>query len=822
MKKIILGFTILFTFFLAFQSNAQQKQFGDLSGRVINNENKPLAYATVKLLKAQDSALVKGALTDEEGKYHFEHIALGSYFISVNMVGLKTTNSPVFSLAGNHKELSTISLKPDEQVLKGVQVTAAKPLIQHKPGETIVNVENSATSAGNTVMEVLEKSPGIFVDQDDNISMNGKSGVNIMINGRPTHLSASQLAAMLKGMPASAVSHIELMTQPPAKYSAEGTAGLINIVLKKQTALGINGNLTAGVGYGQYPKYNAGGSLNYRNKAFSLYTNYGFDHRKNKINMDINRSFYMPDSKDIQTLMKQTSDMKFLGNNHTVQLGMDFYLDEKQTIGFVANGSFNNGELNTYSPVYFMDANKKTDSVSTSENHTGYNWNNTSGNLHYNLNLDEKGSALTANLDYNRFYQEMPQSLLTSVTDEKGDLLHDPKERKGQQPNTINIYAAKVDYTGMLKNNIKLEAGLKTSFVNTNNNSRFQILNSGKWENDPGNTNHFVYKENINAAYISLSKTLKNGWSAKAGLRGEQTNTRAQQMITDSINNNHYLNLFPNVSLTKILNPNNIFNLSYSRRIDRPDYQSLNPFIYYVDEYTYRVGNPYLKPQFVNTLELGYTFRKKYSAVLSYSHTSDIMSMVLRQVDSTHTTFQTRDNISKLDNLTLNLGIPVSITKWWQTYNSVMLFYNLYNGIYSGYELHKGYVSFMANTHQSFILGSGWTGELTGMFRSSFIMGPLIIQPLGMVSAGLKKALWNDKASLKLNIQDIFQTLNFRGNIDFGNLHATTATHIHQRAANLTFTWNFGNQKVKVNKHENSAIQKEENRIQKGNDNQQL
>lgn len=817
MKKLILGFSTLLILLNTSQLHAQQKQFGNVTGEIINEKGQPLPYATVKLLNASDSTLVKGALSDQDGKYQFNHIAFGSYFISVGMIGMQSKNSTFFSLKTSKKNLEPISLKPNQQVLKGVQVTAAKPFIQHKPGQTVVNVENSTVSAGNTVMEVLEKSPGVFVDQDDNISMNGKSGVNILINGRPTHLSSKQLAAMLKGMPASAVSRIELMTQPPAKYSAEGTAGLINIVLKKQTALGMNGNLTAGIGYGQYLKYNAGGSLNYRNKNFSLYTNYGFDHRKNKIDMDISRSFYAPASKDLQTIMQQTSTMKFLGNNHTGQLGMDFYLSKKQTIGFVANGSFNNGELNSYSPVYFMDPDKTTDSVSTSKNHTGYNWNNASGNLHYNLDLDEKGSAITANLDYNRFYQAMPQSLLTTVTDGNGGPLHNPKRRKGKQPNTINIYAAKVDYTGILKHNFKLEAGLKTSFVNTNNNSNFQIFHSGEWQNDPGNTNHFVYKENINAAYLSLSKTLKKGWSTKIGLRGEQTNTQAKQLTMDSTNSNHYLELFPNLALTKMINPNNILNLSYSRRIDRPSYQSLNPFIYYVDEYTYRVGNPYLKPQFVNTFELGYTFRKKYSAVLSYSHTSDIMSMVLRQVDSTHTTFQTQDNISKLDNLTLNLGIPVSITKWWQTYNSLMFFYNLYNGTYSGYELDKGYVSFMANTHQSFILGSGWTGELTGMFRSNFIMGPLVIQPLGMVSAGIKKALWNDKATLKLNVQDIFQTLNFRGKINFGNLHATTATHIHQRAANLTFTWNFGNRKVKVDKHKNSAIQKEENRIQKGN-----
>lgn len=818
MKKVFL--LLIFSILLVSmqKSFAQDQNSGKISGKVIDHENKPVSYATVTLLKTTDSSLVKGALTDDKGTYYFTNIPYGKYLVSVSMLGMLKAYTRPFSLNEENKTLSPTTLQPNSKVLKGVQVSATKPFIQHKPGQTVVNVENSTISAGNTVMEVLKKSPGILVDQDDNISLNGKSGVNIMINGRPTHLSSEQLATMLKGMPASAVSHIELMTQPPAKYSAEGTAGLINIVLKKQTALGFNGNLTGGIGYGQYFKYNGGGSLNYRNKHFSLYGNYNFDHYKNLFELDITREFYQPDSKKIQTTMQQASIMKEDGNNHTAQLGMDFYLSPKQTIGFVANGSFNNFDFNSHSPVYFLDPAGHTDSISTSNNYTGYNWDNTGGNLHYNLDLDKKGSSLTANLDYNRFYQSMPQSIITEVTDGQGNVLHDPKKRKGEQPNEINIYAAKVDYTGVLKNNFTLEAGLKTSYVKTDNNSKFKILKDGKWQNDEGNTNHFRYKENVNAAYLSLSKKFKKGWSAKLGFRGEQTNTHADQLTTDSLHENHYFELFPNVALSKTLNPDNTLSLSYSRRIDRPDYQSLNPFVYYVDEYTYRQGNPYLKPQFVNSVELSYTFKKRYTAVLSYSHTSDIMARVIRQIDSTHTSFQTRDNISKLDNINLNLGIPLSITKWWRMYNSVMVFYNLYDGIYNGYPLNKGYTTFMINTHQSFVLPHNWTAELSGMYRTATIMGPIIADPMGIVSAGIEKSFWDHKASLKLNVQDIFQSINMHGKIDFGNLHAKTVFHGFQRTANLTFTWNFGNQKVKVTQYKNTGIQKEQERIQKGNE----
>ncbi|MEO9147371.1 MAG: TonB-dependent receptor [Ginsengibacter sp.] len=805
--------SVIFSFF-ATPVFAQENTTGKVSGQIVNDHQIPAAFATVTLLKASDSALVKGAVSNTSGKYHFEKIPFGNYRIAVSVTGMNNIYSPSFSLVNDHNEITipAITLKSNTELLKGVQVKAVKPFIQHKPGQTIVNVENSPVSAGNSVMEVLEKSPGIFVDQDGNISMNGKGGVNVMFNGQPTHLSASQLATMLKAMPASSVSQIELMTQPPVKYSAEGTAGLINIVLKKNNTMGFNGNLTAGAGYGQYPKYNAGGSLNYKNKHFSLYSNYNFAHTNNKFEMDIDRYFYKPDSKIIQTEMKQKSTMESINNNNTAQLGMDFYLTPKQTIGFVANGSFNQGDFNTNSPVNFMNGSGITDSISTSKNHIGYNWQNKGANLHYTLD-NNKGSSLTANLDYNRFNMSMPQALTTHVTDEQGNPLHDPDQQRGTQPSNIHIYAAKLDYTHPFKGQIKLATGLKSSFVNSDNNSQFEIFEDHNWINDPGNTNHFIYKENVNAAYVSVSKDFNKGWSANAGVRGEQTITHADQINSDSINKNNYFNLFPNLSLTKMINPNHILSLSYARRIDRPDYQSLNPFIYYVDEYTYREGNPYLKPQFVNSTELSYTFRQRYSAVLNYSNTSDIMTPIVRQVDSTHVTYQTMDNLTTLNNLTLTLGIPFNITAWWHTYNSLQGYYNLYKGVYNGFDLNQGISSFMLYTQQNLIFSHGWKGDVSGMYKSKSISGPSIINPIWMVSAGIAKSLWNDKATLKLNVQDIFQTMQFKGKIDFGGINANSEFHLLDRAANLTLTWNFGNQKVKVNQYKNTGIQQEENRL---------
>ena len=466
--KILSLLILLFTSSL-FTSGvyAQQNNSGKISGHVYNNDQTPAAFATITLLKTSDSGLVKTSISDSSGAYHFEKIPIGNYLIAASLTGTKKAYTKSFSLDDINEDVTIpeIILSSNTKVLQTVQVKAIKPFIQHKPGQTIVNVENSPVAAGNSVMEALEKSPGVFVDQDGNISMNGKDGVNVMFNGQPTHLSTSQLATMLKGMPASSVSQIELMSQPPAKYSAAGTAGLINIVLKKNPSFGFNGNITAGAGYGQFAKYNAGGSLNYKNKHLSLYSNYNFAHTKNKFEMDIDRYFYEPDSKIIQTRMDQESKMKTLNNNNTAQVGMDFYLAPKQTLGFVANGSFNDGAFNTYSPVSFKNGSGIIDSVSTSRNHIGYAWQSQGANIHYSIS-GEKGSSLTANADYNNFEMSMPQSLITEVTDGQEHELHDAKQQKGTQPSNINIYAAKLDYTHPFKGQWNLSAGVKYSFVN--------------------------------------------------------------------------------------------------------------------------------------------------------------------------------------------------------------------------------------------------------------------------------------------------------------------------------------------------------------------
>lgn len=824
MKKYfsICIFGLLSGISICLPSNSQAQKSvvagAEVSGHIQDSHQAAVPFAAITLRKSSDSSLIKGSLTDTLGNFHLSNIQPGNYLIKAGLSNGASVFSQPFQLTSGQKgkTLPDLTIDLNSLELKETKVRAAKPLISYAAGKTTVNVANSSLSTGNTVFEVLEKSPGVLVDQNDNILLNGKTGVNIMINGRPTNMAAAQLATLLKGMLAASVSKIELMNQPPAKYSAAGSAGIINIALQKQVAMGLNGSINTGLGYGPDWKYNGGGNLNYRGKSVSVYGSYNFDHKKTEMDMDISRQFFNPSTDELESTMDQTTKINIANNHHNAQVGMDYFINPKQSIGFVANGDFNKGDFYSHSPVNFKDAEGHIDSISTSTNHNGYNWKHESGNLHYDLKLDDKGSNITVNTDYSHFYQNMPQAITTQTKNGQGENISQAVKRRGKQPNDINIYAAKVDYMGVFKNNYQLEAGLKTNFVNTQNQSIFDINRNGLWQNDPGLSNRFNYRENINAAYLTLSKTFEKGWSAKVGARAEQTNVKTHQLIGDSTNSMSYLDLFPNVSLSKSINPNNVLSLSFSRRIDRPNYQSLNPFVYYVNEYTYRVGNPYLKPQYTRMAELDYTFKRRYALSLSYSHTKDIISEVVTQDDLTHNIYQSQGNINKLNNLTLGLNVPVKITPWWQTYNSAQLFYNQYKGLYNGYPLDKGYASFMVNTYQSFLLPENWKAELSGMYRSTMIMGPFEVSPMVMVSAGISKSLWHGKADIKVNVQDIFQSMNFKVNTEFGNLHIRSNAYIYNRSVNLTFSWHFGNQKVKVKKHKDTGIQDAEKRIQKG------
>src|SRR6266404_1639572 len=586
MKKIFaLG---IFLLTLLFAGHAQTKT-GNIRGIVIDGNSKTIESSTITLLRSKDSSVIKMSAADKNGHFEFENIPEGKYLVSISVVGHKKGYSDIFEITAdkNSVDLKTIELIPQAKDLTGVTVTSRKPLIEQKIDRTIVNVDAAVSNVGATALEVLEKSPGITVDKDGNISLKGKQGVQIYIDGRPSYLSGQDLLNLLKNMNANQLDQIEIMTNPPSKYDAAGNSGIINIKTKKNKQVGFNGSTTIGYSQGKYWRTNESLNLNYRNGKFNAFTNYSYNKNYSYQLLSIHRTYRLPD-KTIDALFDQVAFMPRNNSSNNLKAGLDYFVDKKTTIGFVASGFINPEHQFNYNTSYLKNSNNTIDSVVYSTSNTKDKWKNGSLNLNFRHQFDSTGREITADLDYSGYLSTNNQ-LFTNASFNPNGTKRGQTDLLGDLPVNINIYSAKMDYTHPLKKNAKIEAGIKSSYVNTDNAANYFNFIGAGWQTDYNKTNRFQYNENINAGYINFSKQYKK-LGVQAGLRFENTNYKGHQLGNtqkpDSAFSNNYNNLFPTVFLSYTASKKHQFGFNVGRRIDRPAYQDLNPFLFFLDNYT--------------------------------------------------------------------------------------------------------------------------------------------------------------------------------------------------------------------------------------------
>ncbi|QEC53762.1 outer membrane receptor protein involved in Fe transport [Anseongella ginsenosidimutans] len=788
-----------------------------VTGKITSESGNPIAFVNIALLKAGDSSLVTGTVSDSTGIFLLENLASGKYIIKASFLGYESAFSGPFQAGGAAPahNAGTLVMKQDTGLLQSVTVTGQKPLIEQKLDRTVLNVENSILAQGNTALEVLEKAPGVMVDNDGNISLKGKPGVLIMIDGKPTYLSQQQVSTMLQSMSSNNIARVEIITNPSAKYEAAGNSGIINIVLKKNKNAGVNGSANASFSQGKKYRADGGLNLNYRNKKLNIFGNYSYGQRMGDRQLDISRNFFVSGSDIIDRSFLQEAHMKMPSHNHSVKGGVDYYLDEKNTIGVMLSGNIGEWESDNPTLSSILHPDESLHSGSRSLNVTSNHWNNLTYNFNYKHMFDSAGKELTADMDYSRSDYGSDQNFHTDFFDAAGETVSQASVRRGSLPSLTDIYAGKIDYVHPFKNGIKLETGWKSSFVTTDNNVRYDSLAGNNWVVDHATTNHFTYRENINAGYLNFSKDFK-GFSLQIGLRGEQTITEGHQVTTDSLVKRNYFQLFPSVFLRKELNKNHQLQLSYSRRVNRPDYESLNPFRYYIDPYTYEEGNPYLEPQTTHSMEFSHVFKGKFTTTVNFSHTDDVMTEVARQIDSTNTTYVTRENLSTQNNYGLSITAPVPITSWWMSNNYFNIFYNQYKGEYLGDFVNTGLASFNFNSQNTFTLKNGFSLELSGFYNSKAVYGLLIAQPMYMVSAGIQKTVLDKKGTIKFNVSDVFNTRRFRGDIRYQNMDIGIRNTWDSRMGTLSFSYRFGKEDIKPARRRNTGSEAEQNRIRGG------
>lgn len=784
-----------------------------VSGAIINDQNKPQEFATVSLLRAKDSAIVKGALSNDAGAYTFENVKNGAYIIKATELGYTKACSGPFTIsdASANIELPVIKMTATASALKTVNITASKPLIERKIDRTVMNVENSVLAAGNSAMEILEKAPGVTVDKDDNISLKGKQGVTVMMDGKLTYLSSTQLASLLRATDGNTIQSIEIITNPSAKYDAAGNSGIINIKLKKNKSVGTNGSASIGSGYGQKYKFNGSVNANHKEGDLNVFGSYSYFNNQRPREMDISR---LISYNNVNTIYDGNTNMLSARANNSYRLGADYQTSKRNTFGVLLSGYNMTSDDNNFTNTNILPNSAIPATRTTTQSGINSGSNNFAANINDHLNVDTAGKDLDFNLDYSHFNNSKSSAYNSYFYQTNGSQLKTPSILRNTLPARLNIASLKLDYTNPFSKTFKMEAGIKSSYVTTDNDLRSDSLLSNTWVNDAGRTNRFKYNENINAAYINFNQTWKKT-SIQAGLRTEQTNSQSNsQDITGqpSIVNRHYIDLFPSVFFNHDFSDKHSVGLSYSRRIDRPDYDDMNSFAYYLDTYTYQQGNPFLKPQYTNSYELSYTYKKTFNATLGYSRTSDVISEVLIQNDALAVTYDTKANLAVQNNYSLNLNLPFTFAKWWNSNTNATGFYLGIKSDLAHSYLNAGQFAMNLNSNQTFTITKTLRAEASINYQSALTAGIFHIRSQYSIDGGVSKSFYNKRANLKLSMSDIFNTRKQSLTSLYGNVNLNINQKNETQVARLTFTYNFGSNKFAARKHTTGA-EDEKNRV---------
>ncbi len=813
MKQKSLLFTIIILCF-AFTTKAQT--LFKISGQIKDAANNGAAGATVTLYQAKDSALVKTGVTSSTGTYELFSIKPGNYFIKANATGMQQNATSAFLVDGD-LTAPLITLKAAEKSLAGVTVTSQKPMVEVKADKMVLNVEGTINAVGNDGLELLRRAPGVIVDKDDNVSLAGKNGVQIYIDGKPSPLSGTDLANYLKSLQSSQIESIELITNPSAKYEAAGNAGIINIKLKKNKTLGTNGSVNAGYNVGTYGRYNAGINLNHRTKKLNIFGNYNLNHALNLMQFNLQRSI-------LDTFFDQKSEIKMLNTNHGFKTGVDYFINKNSTLGFIINGNINNNNVSNLSrtPKSYIPTGL-VQNILIADNSTDGKRNNVNFNANYKY-TNTKGQDLNLDADYG-IYNIRSNQMQPNYYYNTTGTLYQNSVYNFIAPADINILAFKIDYEQNYKKG-KLGFGGKSSFVNSLNHfERYDVFNNGAVLDIP-RSNEFEYTENINALYVNYNKQYK-AKTIQIGLRAENTISQGDTYGLNSngtVNKNNasffkrnYTDFFPSASVTFNKNPMKQWTFSYSRRIDRPAYQNLNPFEFKLDEYTFQKGNINLKPQYTNIVSVTNVYKYRLTSKLSYSHVKDMFTQLVDTTEKTKS-FITQKNLATQDIVSLNVSYPFQ-KKWYSLFVNMNSFYSLYKADFGGgdrsIDLSVTTVSlFMQNSVR---LGKGWTSELSGFYNSPTVwQGTFKSKALWSLDAGISKPILKNKGNIKASFTDMFRSLKFRGDINFGGQSSIFSGYGDSRQFKINFSYRFGSNQVKAARNRNSATEDENKRTQGG------
>ncbi|UEG51278.1 TonB-dependent receptor family protein [Ferruginibacter lapsinanis] len=780
-------------------------------GVVTSNTDKPLQGVNVLLLNKTDSVLVKGTIAASNGTFNFENINAGRYIISASFNGYTSYYSNEVIVAKEDVNIGVIKLKGEEKLLSDVTVVARKPMFEQKIDRMVINVKNSITSAGGTALEVLEKSPGVVVNRQSNsIGLNGKSGVVVMINGKISRMSSDALVQMLSGMNASNIDRIELITTPPANFDAEGNAGFINIILLSNPNKGLNGSFSSTIGYGK--GYTTAGSVNfnYRNKKINLFGDYSFNWNNQEQDFRFFRS-YINEGVVTDNYTVSLRHPKEGGQN--ARLGIDIQVTPKTVIGALVSGYNTKWQMNADNSLA-TSKNNIPDTNITVLNHELNQWKHIMGNINFSHTFKE-GEVITADLDYLYYKDNNPNDYDNKYFNSAGTLLSEEQTRSGKLT-PLSFWVGKIDYTKKLGKKVNLEAGAKLALSKFSNSVSVENGGAGNWVKDPELTADYKLKENIGALYTSLSIEASAKTSLKLGLRYEQTASNLGSNTQQNIVDRKYGRLFPSIYINQKLDDKNAVNVSYSRRITRPTFNDMAPFVIFMDPYTFFSGNSALQPAFSDIYKADYMYK---SFVLSVSYTKEDGSIANFQpkLSKDNKQIYTSENLDNIKTVNISLSIPVTVTKWWTMQNNIQGNWQQINTIYKNGPFSIEQKNYSLNSSQSFTLPNKYSVELSGFYLSKYLYGAAVSKSFKMVDVGIQKKFGANNNKLRFAISDVFNGGAWRAITDIPaeNIYVDYKLRFGYRTFKLTYTQSFGNKKLNANRSHNSASDEEQNRMRK-------
>ena len=775
-------------------------------------EGTPIPFAAVTLHRAADSLAVKTEFSSDQGTFQVEQVAGGRFLLSVTKIGYVRYWSQSFELAAGGQNFPTIVLQGSAATqLAEVKVSSQKPLYERLSDRTVVNVEGSTLAAGSTSLDLLTRAPGVLLDGNDNLSLRGRQGVLVLIDGKRQPMTGAELANYLRSLPAEQLFSIELITNPPAKYDAQGGAGIIAINLKKDQKLGTNGSLNASYGRGEYGKFVGGGALNHRSKRLNVFTSYTYANREGFQELSFQRAYH-PDGL-LRGASDQQNDLRNQPQTHTWRAGADYNLSKRTVLGAVVSGLYLRNPSHATNNIYLTDEQGREYSRFSATNNRVLETPNVAASLNLKHNFgDSAGSPeLSLDADYASYGTNRTQALTTffDMEPNRHSIL-----LRGTQDGELIIQSLKADYIRTLPHKIRLEAGAKASYVKSDNDIAFFNTVDGITTPNLNLTNRFRYDENINAAYATLSQASPK-FTFTVGLRGEQTNVYGRQDVGNEEFDRNYFQLFPSAKIERTLSPDHDLSLSLNRRINRPTYNQLNPFRSFVDATSYRAGNPNLRPETSNNIDVAHTFKQKYTTSLSYAYTRRVFVNIVQPDTNAPLFIVNRDeNLRAQHYFALSLTAPVEPLKGWSIYNNAVIYYAYFDGALVGTPLSRGRLAYQLSSNSTISLPHNWTFDLSASYQSREQYGFQDLRAVGQVAAGVQKTFLAKKATMRFNVTDIFYTTPVRVTSTYDNFVETFRLAQDSRVATLAFTYRFGNEKMPPARRRQSGAEDEKRRAQ--------